>query len=93
MKARGKIRQLIKTAGMVLAVTAVAKELRTPPEQRRWHGKLAGVVPYDFRPPTWERLRRSVWNPQSERLLVPQAFGVGWTLNLGRVVQLVRSRS
>ena len=90
MSVRKRIRLLMRVAGVALPVTAVVKELRTPPDQRQWHGELAGVVPYDFRPPTLDRLRRSVWDPDSDRLLVPQAFGVGWTLNLGRLVRLVR---
>ena len=88
-----KVKLGLRVAAATLPVAAVVRELRTPPEQRRWHGKVAGVVPYDFRPPTFERLRRSVWDPDSDRLIVPQAFGVGWTVNLGRLAQLVRSRS
>jgi hypothetical protein len=93
MSVRKKVRSLLRVAGVALPVTAVVKELRNPPERRQWHGTLAGVVPYDFRPPTLERLRRSVWDPESDRLVVPQAFGVGWTVNLARVVGMVRSRS
>jgi uncharacterized membrane protein len=45
-------------------------------------GKLLGRVPYDFDRPTVQKLRDTWWNPASDRILVPQAFGVGWTLNL-----------
>ncbi len=40
-------------------------------------------IPYDLRPPTGERIRRSMWNPADPHLLRPRAFGVGWDLNVG----------
>jgi hypothetical protein len=67
------------------------KELRTPSEDRTWHGVVAGFVPYS-RVPTVARLRERVWAPEDEHLLNPQPFGVIWTLNAGRVVSLVRQR-
>jgi Family of unknown function (DUF5808) len=72
-----------------LAFAAIVKELRTPPGERSWHGKLGGVVPYDFRRPTMERVRAALWSPDDARLLRPHAFGLGWTVNLGRVVRLL----
>jgi Family of unknown function (DUF5808) len=60
---------------------AVTEQLRLPPEERTWHGNIAGI-PYDFRLPTVERLRATVWNKDNPQLLVPQAFGIGWTFNL-----------
>lgn len=45
-------------------------------------GELFGRVPYDLERPTLHKLRETLWNPQSDRILVPQVFGVGWTLNL-----------
>jgi hypothetical protein len=77
-------------AGLVAA--AVVKELRTDPAERTWHGVVAGFVPYDLRMPTVARLRERIWAPEDERLLTPHPFGVGWTLNVGRVVLLVRRR-
>ena len=44
-------------------------------------GKLGGVVPYDFERPSLQKLRETWWNPASDQILVPQAFGVGWTFN------------
>ncbi len=81
---------LTQVTVLALTVWAVVKELRTPPPQRTWHGVIAGVVPYDFRVPSIARIRARVWNPSSESLLGPRVFGVGWTVNLGRVVELVR---
>lgn len=66
----------------------VVRELQKPADQRTWHGEIGGVVPYDLRPPSVERFRRSWWNPESERLLTPQVIGVGWAINLGRLARL-----
>ena len=60
---------------------ALAQQLRRPLNERTWHGTIAGV-PYDFRPPTPEKLRNTFWNKNTARVLVPQAFGVGWSVNL-----------
>jgi hypothetical protein len=46
------------------------------------HGKIFGFVPYDFRPPTFTRVRQTFWNAGDERILVPTFFGVGWSANL-----------
>jgi hypothetical protein len=45
-------------------------------------GELFGAIPYDFDRPTLRKLRDTVWNPGNARILVPHAFGVGWTVNL-----------
>lgn len=65
-----------------LVVGAFRDQLRLPPEERTWHGRIAGRIPYDFRPPTLERLRAAFWNKNTSDILVPQAFGIGWTINL-----------
>jgi uncharacterized membrane protein len=59
---------------------AIRKQLQMPPEERTWHGTLFGI-PYDFRRPTIERLRETFWNRDTARVLVPQAFGLGWSIN------------
>jgi hypothetical protein len=46
-------------------------------------------VPYDFRPPTWQRIRDAYWNPSSDRLFSDRVFGVGWAVNLYRAKQLM----
>jgi hypothetical protein len=48
---------------------------------RKRHGRWLGM-PYDWRRPTRERLRRSVWDPREKRVLVPKAFGWGYDVNL-----------
>jgi hypothetical protein len=75
-----------------LAAAAVVKEIRTDPAERTWNGVVAGFVPYDFRLPTLERFRARVWNPEDEHWVNPRVFGVGWTVNLGRVVAVVREQ-
>jgi Family of unknown function (DUF5808) len=81
--------RLVAAAAGALAGAAVAKELNKPTDQRDWHGDVAGV-PYDFRPPTVEKLRRSTWDPDNPDLFVPHAFGVGWSINLARLAALAR---
>lgn len=59
---------------------AVREQLQMPPEERTWHGILFNI-PYDFRWPTIERLRETFWNKNTASVLVPTAFGMGWTIN------------
>jgi hypothetical protein len=44
-----------------------------------------GKVPYDLRPPTFERLQTTLWNPKDSHVFVPTALGVGWSVNLAAV--------
>ncbi len=84
---------LLRLVALALAVAAVVKELRQPRESRTWHGTVAGFVPYDFRPPTLDRARHRLWSPETPHVVVPTVYGVGWTVNVGRIVALVRERS
>lgn len=77
----------VRVLAVGLAAGAIVKELRKPRGERTWHGEIAGFVPYDFRLPTLERLKSSLWNPDSSRVFTPQVFGVGWSLNLGRLLR------
>jgi hypothetical protein len=77
------LRDLARLIALVLVIASVVRELRMPKEERTWHGVVFGKVPYDLRPPTFGRLKAAVWNPQNAHLMVPTAFGVGWTVNLG----------
>jgi len=86
------LRRLIRLISYALAVAAVVKELRTPADRRTWNGVVVGFVPYDLRFPTLERVKERMWNPTSTRLIGPRVFGVGWTVNVGRLVQLARER-
>ena len=83
-------RGLARLVGLLLIGAVVVRELRLPPEQRTWHGALFGRIPYDLRVPTVERVMHSLWDPANPRILVPTAFGVGWTLNAAALVRLFR---
>ena len=80
----------LKVLAAALAVAAVIKELRTPKEARTWHGALGGFVPYDFRMPTLEKVKATLWNPDAP-IIANRAFGVGWTINAGAVVKKLRA--
>lgn len=82
-----RTRRVVGTAvGIGLVAAAVGTELRKPRRRRTWHGRVAGVVPYDFRRPTIRRIKARWWNPRDPRILTPRAFGVGWDVNLARLV-------
>ena len=91
-KHRNGLATLVRLVTMGLTVAAVVKELRTPQDERTWHGEVAGFVPYDFRVPTVERIRERVWDPEGDHIVSPHVFGVGWTLNVGRIVRLLREK-
>ncbi len=68
-----------------LTIAAVIQELMRPRQFRTWHGRVAGLVPYDFRKPTLSRLKNAMWAPDNPRLFTDTAFGVGWSLNLAQL--------
>jgi hypothetical protein len=76
--------------GVGLLIAAIVKERRLPPRKRRGYGKVL-FFPYDLRRPTLARLRERMFNPDGP-LIGPHVFGVGWTLNLGRLWALVGRR-
>ena len=78
---------IITLVGIVLIGASIINELMRPPDERTWHGRLAGALPYDFRPPTLERVKTSMWNPGDSRILTDKAFGVGWDVNFGAVAR------
>src|SRR5258708_7781180 len=82
MRSLRGIRRLARVVTLGLVVAAVATELSKPAAERTWQGKGFGAVPYDFRPPTWQRIREAYWNPESDRLFSDRVFGVGWAINL-----------
>jgi Family of unknown function (DUF5808) len=86
------LRTILRAATFGMLAWAVLTELRKPREQRTWEGSLAGVVPYDLRVPTIGRIRERWWNPDDERLLTPHVFGVGWSVNLARALDLLGDR-
>ena len=85
-----RFRRFVKLVAIGLVVAAVIEQLRRDPDERTWEGTVAGFVPYDLRMPTFARARSRWWNTEDDRLFVPQVFGVGWTVNLARLVKLLR---
>jgi hypothetical protein len=95
MKAELKIKSLRglgSALGVGLLVAALVQELRKPAADRVWHGRLWGRVPYEFRPPTLDRLRAAYWAPEDTHIFTNTAFGVGWSVNLGHLMQACSSR-
>lgn len=87
-KKKPSLQDLWRLIVAIVAVAAVVQELRKPAEERTWHGKVADLVPYDFRKPTFQRFKDTYWNPDGP--IVPgKAFGVGWALNLGAIKERV----
>jgi Family of unknown function (DUF5808) len=84
---RTRSRRLGLAVGATLLGGALVTEVRKPAAERTWHGRVAGRIPYDLRRPTLARVRDRLWNPADHRVLVPTVFGVGWTINLGRVLE------
>jgi hypothetical protein len=89
MRKLRSIRRFVRFITFGLVVAAVATELSKPAGERTWQGKVGGFVPYDFRPPTWQRIRDAYWNPESDNLFSDRVFGVGWAVNLYRAKTLM----
>lgn len=83
-----RLRRLVKLAAFAVFVAAISQEMAKPEEERTWRGKV-GFVPYDFNPPTWERLLNAYWNPEDERIFTERVFGVGWAVNFYQVRSLM----
>ena len=84
-----RFRRFIMGIGMGLIAAAVYQELQKPHEERTWHGRVAGIVPYDFRPPTLERLHEAYWNPDEPRVFTDRVLGVGWAINFYSLRQVL----
>jgi hypothetical protein len=72
-----------------MVIAAVCQELARPRQFRTWHGKVAGLIPYDFRRPTWRRILHTFWAPDDSRVLTDTAYGVGWGINLAQLPKLL----
>lgn len=83
-KMRGSANIILSALFLAIAASAIREQLRREPPDRTWYGKVVGI-PYDFRFPTAERLRTTFWNKNVPDLVVPQVFGIGWTINLYRI--------
>ena len=85
-----KLRDVIRMVFFALAIGAIVKELRKSAEDRTWHGALFDFVPYDFRKPSVDKVKASMWNPEAP-LITPRVFGVGWTVNAGAAVARLKA--
>lgn len=85
-----KFKDLVRLVGMALVTAAIVQELKKPEEERTWHGRVGGFVPYDFRMPTMERIRESYWNPEDPRVFTDRVIGVGWAVNIPTVARKIR---
>jgi len=86
----GALGWILRTVTFGLVAAAVYKELQLPADKRTWHGRLFDAVPYDFRIPTPRKLLRAFWNPDSGTIFSEQPFGVGWTVNFGALLPMLR---
>lgn len=85
----GDLGAVIRNLALIAMGAAIYIELRKPPAERTWHGRLAGVVPYDFRLPSVETLKNAYWNPSSSRLFTDRPLGVGWAVNIPTLLKRV----
>ena len=81
--------RMFEAAAITITLAAVCQELEKPKEERHWHGKV-GIIPYDFRLPTMERLKQSYWNAGDSRIFTPEAFGIGWGINFFALLDKMR---
>ena len=70
---------------MVAKVALILAALLLPPLVLRLLGRpLSGSllgIPYNFEPLTPSRVKHTIWNPSSDRLLAPHVYGCGFSLN------------
>jgi hypothetical protein len=83
-----KLKRYISLFFMLVTAAATVEQLMKPLDERDWHGQIL-FVPYDFRPLTPARIRERWWNPDDPRLFTPHVFGVGWSVNLYRLKEML----
>jgi len=80
---------LLGAAAITVTLAALCQELEKPREERRWNGRL-GIIPYDFRMPTVNRVKESFWNENDARIFTKPLFGVGWGINFFAILEKMR---
>lgn len=83
----------IRTLAWVALIAAIYQELKKPPAERTWHGKVGGLIPYDFRIPTVEKIRSAYWDPTSDTLFSERVIGVGWAVNIPVLIRKLNETS
>jgi hypothetical protein len=58
---------------------------------RRRTGTWLGV-PYDWRRPSWRRIKRRWWNTRDRRLFTPRSFGWGYDINFATLLRRLHLR-
>ena len=66
-------------AAMATAIVGLVAFMR-----RETEGELLGI-PYSFSPPTVDRLKGRLWNPEDPRIFTPHIFGWGWSINFYQI--------
>jgi hypothetical protein len=78
---------------MIRKAVLLVAALTLPPLVLRLSGRpLSGSllgIPYSFEPPTPGRVKQTIWNPSSDRLLAPQVYGWGYSLNVHALARRV----
>lgn len=67
----------VKTALILFTVATVVYSIGA----KKSHGRFLGV-PFEWRIPRLETVRRRLWNPSDDRLLTPTVYGIGWCPNI-----------
>ena len=83
-----RLKRYLSLCFMLVTAAATIEQLMKPVDERDWQGRIL-FVPYDLRPLTPARIRERWWNADDPRLLTPHVFGVGWSLNLYRLKELL----
>ena len=89
MSTREWLLNVVEAAVVTIAVAAVCQELEKPKEERHWHGKV-GIIPYDFRMPTMERIQKGYWNVESDQVISEAVLGIGWAINFYALLEKMR---
>ena len=82
--------RILQATVITITLAAICQELEKPKEERKWHGTVAGFVPYDFRLPTIEKFKEAYWNPYESRILTHEVFGIGWAINFYALLERLR---
>ena len=71
----------VKTALIVFTLATVVYSIGS----RKSHGRFLGV-PFDWRIPRLETVRKRLWNPSDARLFTPTVYGIGWCPNVYQIL-------
>jgi len=58
---------------------------------REPQGRFLGI-PYNWKRPTREDVRKGVWNPDDRRILTPKKYGWGYGINLAALARRLTRR-